>query len=40
MKGNKDKCHLLVTDRRNKTINLSDAEIKSSDCEKLTRCKD
>ena len=35
MKANEDKCHLLVSARCHKTINVCGAEIKSSDLEKL-----
>ena len=40
MKINKDKCHLLISARCHKTINVCGAEIESSDCEKITLCQD
>lgn len=39
MKANEGKCRLVVSARCHKTINVWDAEIKSSDCENFFRMK-
>ena len=34
-KANKDKCHLLLSNKERVTIKIGETEIKSSNCEKL-----
>ena len=35
MKANKDKCHLLLSNKKRLTMKIGETEIKSSNCEKL-----
>ena len=39
MKGNKDKCHLLLNNKERVTMKIGETEIKSSNCEKLLGIK-
>ena len=39
MKANKDKCHLLLSNKEKVTMKIGETEIKSSNCEKLLRIK-
>ena len=35
MKANKDKCHLLLSNKETVTVKIGETEIKISNCEKL-----
>ena len=39
MKANKDKCHLLLSNKERVTMKIGETEIKSSNCEKLLGIK-
>ena len=39
MKANHDKCHLLVDDKNNETMNANGFKIKNTECEKLLGTK-
>ena len=39
MKANHDKCHLLVDDKNNETMNGNEGKIKNTECEKLLGIK-